>query len=253
MGVSAERPWRRCRPRAADGPAVASETRVVEDQGSAMQSEGDRPVSPPRPTDQGPGLPRVERPARPDLSSPRPPPATGDLARPRVVRRLLGGLQAAVSLLGFAALTMFLTRSSLTGYLTELLSERDSGVAETRIAAATPNIVRLAVAVLICVALVEGLVLRGVNRSRRWPLWVMPLVALFHVAVVLVSLLLVPRETWQGWLLSATLVAGALVAVYCVGALLSPGVRHWLGSGSPEEGVLTRDHEPVPGSPPASG
>lgn len=182
-----------------------------------------------------PDLPLVERPARPGLDHVAPPPVTGTRAIPRAVRRLKGALQLVISLSGFAALTMFLTRSSLGDYLLGLLSDRDSSLDAEALRDAVGRLVGIAILLLVLVALIQGVMLRGVGRGWRWTQWTLPLVSLLHVTVSMVCLLLVPRTSWQGWLLSTALLAGAVVSVYCAGAVMAPSVRTWFRRHRPEQ------------------
>lgn len=180
-----------------------------------------------QPPASGAAIPQVERPARPSLDSSAPPPVTGVKARPRSVRRLQSAMQLAISLAGFSALTMFLTRARLADYLVELLSERESSLDAETIEQSVGGLVGAAVVLLLVVVLLEAVVLRGVGRGRRWSRWALPPVAMIHVVVALTCLLLVPRSSWQGWILTSSLLAGVVVAVYCAGAIMAPSTREW--------------------------
>jgi hypothetical protein len=170
----------------------------------------------------------VARPERPELSDRTPPPVSGKAAVPDGLRRTQGILYAAVTLVFFGVVVMFMTRSSLVSSLSDLLHEQDPSISTTRLAEAAPVIIYAAIAALLLVVLPEWLVATKLIRRRRWPRIVLVPLAILHLLVVAVCAVLVPLTGWQGWLLLAALVMSGLLALAASVRTFVRSVSAWL-------------------------
>lgn len=149
-------------------------------------------------------------------------------AVPFALRRAQTFAYVAVALLFFSIVLMVMTRSSVASNLTDLLHEQDTTVAQSRISDVVPFIVYAAIGALLLVAIPEWGFASLLSHRRLWPRIVMVPIAILHVLVAAVVAVLVPLAAWQGWLLLAALVTGALLALVAAVRAFAPSVTAWL-------------------------
>lgn len=177
----------------------------------------------------------LSRPERPDLSDTTPAPLLSVGKRPRAVSLTANGWSGGTLLLTFAAITMLLTRNLISGRLEELLIERDASIDKASVETASSRLVLALFGALLLATLFAVLAQRSFSR-RRWG--ARSLMAVVFVVVLVVAGLaavVVPTNSWQGWLLVGGLALAVVSLLFGLLASLGPGVKAWLREGRPED------------------
>jgi hypothetical protein len=133
-----------------------------------------------------------------------------------------------VAMLFFAALTVFLNRAGIATYLADALHGEDPTSPKARLADETSFVVYAGIALLAFLVVLEGLLTRVLTWPRQWPRLTMLLVFVVHLAVAAGCALLIPLQSWQGWLVLATLTAGTLAALVASVRPFARAVSRWI-------------------------
>ena len=168
------------------------------------------------------------RPKRPELSDRTPAPVVGRDAIPRPILRAQSLWFVSMSMLFFAVVTLFLTRSGLVSNLVDLLRQQAPDVSDVRLTEVSPLIIYGVLAVLLVVGLIEWGFATILLRRRRWPRLVMVPLAIVHVAIATACSLVIPLSAWQGWLVVTVLGLSALVALTAAVRAFAPAVTRWI-------------------------
>jgi hypothetical protein len=162
------------------------------------------------------------------MSDRTPPPLGHQERMPPSLRRARTLWYFCVAMTFFTALSLFLNRSGVTTYLTDVLHQQDPEAATARLADDAQLILYAGVGLLAFLALIEALLTRVLTWPRQWPRLVMVPALLLHLVVAGACSLLIPLSTWQGWLVITTLVAGTVAAVVAVLRAFAPSVSRWI-------------------------
>lgn len=171
---------------------------------------------------------RTARPQRPELSDRTPAPVVGRDAIPRPILRAQSLWYVSMTMLFFAVVTLFLTRSGLVANLVDLLRQQDPDVSDVRLTEVSPLIIYGVLAVLLVVGLIEWGFATILVRRRRWPRLVMVPLSIVHVIVAAGCSLVIPLTAWQGWLVVTVLGVSALVCLVAAVRAFAPSVTRWI-------------------------
>lgn len=170
----------------------------------------------------------MARPERPSFDDVTPAPVTGPAARTKIADRTMLTLWWSVSLLAFAAITLFLTRKTAQDNLAALLMQSNTSLDSASLETPIARLVDVVMATLLVLSLIQAWCITSLGRGRRWPRLTLIPVALLQVAVAIPTSLLAPHGSWQGWLVTIALLLGVVAVLGGLVLVWTPAMSRWL-------------------------
>ncbi len=192
----------------------------------------------------------AERPERPQFAAHTPAPLVISVERPRHVSTALWLGQISAGALLFSALVMFIARSHLVNHLVGLLLARDVTVSSSEIEQGVGKVVLVGVGALAAVGAVESLILMALGRRTPGMRSTLAGFCVVHALAVGVVLLLLPRDSWPGWLVTGALAASVPLVLSALALATRSDISTWLRAGrAPVEVDRPINFPPAPRPP----